>query len=231
MEQNLDNQDSIFRDKGEQKMIFFLVSMGVISVTYFFLFVVDFLPEAPSEESESETIIDENIAITDDVAVSEFGDEDSMTVAIDESDREPLKIIFDTLGKEIAVLNPVSNAVADLDTALLSGVVRHPDSADFGIEGTMFLFGHSSYLPKVFNKNFQAFNGIQDLEWGDTVRLQSKSREYVYRVDKVYQVKAADAEVEIEEGKSKLTLATCNTFGSKDDRYIVESTLIDSYEI
>jgi LPXTG-site transpeptidase (sortase) family protein len=144
----------------------------------------------------------------------------------------PVTVIFDSLdNRQVTVLNPISNKIADLDEALLEGVVRHPDSADFQSEGTIFLFGHSSYLPSVINKNFQAFNGIQKLQWGDTVRLQSLDREYVYRVDRVYQAKASDAEVEITRGEAKLTLATCNSFGSKDDRYIVEATLVDSYPL
>ena len=143
----------------------------------------------------------------------------------------PVSITFDSLDKTIAVLNPESRSVAALDTALLSGVVRHPDSADFERTGTIFLLGHSSYLPNVINKNFQAFNGIQKLGWGDVIRLRSGDTEYVYHVDRTYEVKASDAEVEIEAGVAKLTLATCNSFGSKDDRFVVEATLVSKTAI
>jgi LPXTG-site transpeptidase (sortase) family protein len=95
----------------------------------------------------------------------------------------------------------------------------------------MFLLGHSSYLPTVNNKNFQALNGIQKLEWGDTIRVQSEETEYLYRVQKVYEVKASAASADIEWGKAKIILVTCNSFGSKDDRFVVEGYLIKSYPI
>lgn len=141
-------------------------------------------------------------------------------------DELPRKLIFDSLDREIEVLNPQSRLVTELDAALLNGVVRHPDSATFDNEGNIFILGHSSYLPQVFNKNYQAFNGIQNMEWGDTIRVQSADTEYVYRVDKVYHAKAGEVTVPIANTGPKLTLATCNSFGTKDDRYIVESTLI-----
>ena len=90
----------------------------------------------------------------------------------------------------------------------------------------MFILGHSSYLPTVHNRNFQALNGIQNLKWGDTIKLRSKDTEYTYKVEKTYKVKASGFTVPVA-GKGKtLTLATCNSFGSTDDRYIVEATLV-----
>lgn len=210
----------------EQRVLAFLVFMGVLSVTFSILFVIDFLPEAPVEDgalAEETTIVEETTA----PAASVLPEEAEMLAG----SPLPTKIFFDSLDREVAVLNPASASVAALDNALLSGVVRHPESADLSENGTMFLFGHSSYLPVVHNKNFQAFNGVQNLKWGDTIRVQSADNEYVYRVDRVYQVKASAAEIDIEYGKAKLTLVTCNSFGSKDDRHVVEATLIDSYAI
>jgi LPXTG-site transpeptidase (sortase) family protein len=95
----------------------------------------------------------------------------------------------------------------------------------------MFILAHSSYLPTVFNKNFQAFNGIQDLVWGDTIRVRSVDAEYIYSVQKVYQAKASEVAVPATPGKAQLTLATCNSFGSKDDRFVVEATLIETKKL
>ena len=91
----------------------------------------------------------------------------------------------------------------------------------------MFILGHSSYLPNVFNSNYQAFNGIQNLEWGDTIELKTEDAVYTYRVDKVYQAKAQNVIVPIADTGNMLTLATCNSFGSVDDRYIVEAKRVD----
>lgn len=139
----------------------------------------------------------------------------------------PLSLSIEKLEKTVTVLNPTSRSIADLDAALLDGVVRHPDSATLSQEGNVFILGHSSYLPNVFNKNFQAFNGIQNLAWGDTITVTSADMVYTYRVEKVYRARAQDVTVPIAGTGNRLTLATCNSFGSVDDRYIVEAKRID----
>jgi LPXTG-site transpeptidase (sortase) family protein len=216
---------TLYASKFEERLVFFLVFAGVLALTYGFLFVIDFLPEKPgtSDDNDNATLVqNRNDEVIDDT--------DAETAKLVEIDPLPIRIIFDSLDeREVVVLNPDSRSVEALDTALLSGVVRHPDSADFERIGTIFLFGHSSYLPNVINKNFQAFNGIQKLTWGDTIRLQSSDTEYVYRVDRVYEASANDAEVKIESGKAKLTLVTCDSFGSKSDRFIVEASLLETH--
>lgn len=203
----------------EEKIVFFFVCMGIIAITYGVLFILDFLPEKPKTEVTQSTVAEKVTTVTT----------NTLAVAIEPL---PISIIFDTLGdKEVSISNPESSTVATLDAGLLSGVVRHPNSADFKNTGTIFLLGHSSYLPVVHNKNYQAFNGIQKLVWGDTIRLRSKDTEYVYAVDRVYQAKAAAAEVAIEKGTAKLILATCNSFATKDDRFIVEASLVSSHPI
>ena len=138
----------------------------------------------------------------------------------------PQTLHIPRLGRTVTVLNPTSRAIADLDAALLEGVVRHPDAATMTQEGNVFILGHSSYLPQVRNQNFQAFNGIQNLEWGDTIEVHTAGAVYEYRVDRVYQARAQEVTVPIAGTGHKLTLATCNSFGSVDDRYIVEATRV-----
>lgn len=220
----------LFASEREQRVVFFLVAMGIIALTYALLFAVDFLPEKPNTNmavAEATIETDTTTAQPNSAALESENATTEVTSAVSAPiDPYPTRIIFDTLGREVAVVNPEANTVSALDAALLTGVVRHPDSADFERTGTIFLFGHSSYLPNVMNKNFQAFNGIQKLAWGDVIRLRSSDTEYEYRVDRVYQAAATDAEVKIETGKPKLTLVTCNSFGAKDDRFIVEATLV-----
>ncbi len=213
-----------FKSKLEERLVFFFVCVGIVTITYGFFALVDFLPEKPGTKTSdvfgSAQIVTEGEETTS-VVTQEVPE--VVTEAL------PMSVIFDTLGgKEVHVLNPDSDDVATLDNALLAGVVRYPHSADFVNTGTILLLGHSSYLPKVNNKNFQAFNGIQKLVWGDTIRLRSADTEYVYSVDRVYEAKAIDATVDMAYGVSKLVLATCNSFGVKDDRFVVEATLVDS---
>jgi LPXTG-site transpeptidase (sortase) family protein len=142
----------------------------------------------------------------------------------------PTTLYIERLEKTITVLNPRSRTIADLDEALLSGVVRHPDSAHLMQDGNVFILGHSSYLPNVFNENFQAFNGIQNLKWGDTIEVSSGDKTFVYRVEKVFQARAQEVVVPIAGDERLLTLATCNSFGSTDDRYIVEARQVEVRE-
>ncbi len=137
----------------------------------------------------------------------------------------PQSLTIDALGRTVTVLNPASKSIASLDAALLKGVVRHPDSATLNEEGNIFILGHSSYLPTVHNKNFQALNGIQNLKWGDTITVGSPEATYTYRVEKVYKAKASGLTIPVAGKGKRLTLATCNSFGSTDDRYIVEASL------
>jgi len=218
MEGNQKTNNKKTNSKAENIVIFFFVWMGILTLTFGFFKLIGFIPETPKNVTEDTT------------ATASTTPQNSNTTPIVEIntsvERYPELIIFDTLNRQVPILNPQDTSISTLDNALLSGVVRYPESADFQKTGTIFLLGHSSYLPVVHNKNFQAFNGVQDLKWGDTIRLRSADTEYVYTVDRVYEAKASDALVPIEYGTAKLTLATCNSLGTKDDRFIVEATLI-----
>jgi sortase (surface protein transpeptidase) len=215
----------------EQKVPFFKVFIIVLASTYGVLYALDFYPEMKIQPSApvvaQQLVTNTNVKI----AVAPAPKKDATIVKTTSIDPFPTKLIIEKLDKTVPILNPTSNSVEALDAALLKGVARHPDSATFTKVGTMFILGHSSYLPIVHNKNYQALNGIQKLVWGDLVRIQSSDTEYLYRVEKVYQVKASLAEAEITWGKGKLIMDTCNSFGTKDDRFVVEAYLVKSYPI
>jgi LPXTG-site transpeptidase (sortase) family protein len=215
--------DTLYSEIKANKLPFFLVFFAVVFLTYLVLFVIDFIPEPVGTVAQAEIMEEKELLDTEELEAEE---EEPAS-----SEPFPTKIIFDSLDKEVAVLNPESEDIEVLDNALLSGAVRHPASADLTTKGNVFILGHSSYLPNVLNKNFQAFNGIQDLVWGDIIRLQTADAEYVYRVQKVYEAKASEVFVPETPGKAQLTLATCNSFGSKDDRFMVEATLIDTKQL
>lgn len=198
--------------------VFFVVMM----IGYGFLYTIDFVPEKP-EEAKNE--VEAENTVPEVVEVEETEPEPARLAEF--RDPTPTSLTIGPLNRTVSVLNPTSRAISDLDAALLKGVVRHPDSADLNDEnGNMLILGHSSYLNTVFNKNYQAFNGIQNLTWGDTITLRSGDTEYTYRVDRVYQAKASAVTIPTKSNGQKLTLATCNTFGAKEDRFIVEASLV-----
>jgi LPXTG-site transpeptidase (sortase) family protein len=208
----------------ERKVPFFAVFLTVAFVTYGFLFAIDFYPEnksAMATSTDSVVIATTTVAAKPAVAAIH-------TVPKSASSTIPLKVIIEPLERTVAVSDPKSTDVTVLDTALLKGAIHYPGSATFEKPGTMVLLGHSSYLPVVHNKNYQAFNGIQKLVWGDIIRVQSSDTEYVYRVQRVVQAKASTSEVELQWVKSELILITCNSFGAKEDRFVVEAYLIDT---
>ncbi len=254
------------QQKGESLVVF----MAVLSVSYSFLVVIDFIPEKPTSDSTSSSATniaeaagynntDEDIVVIADTenneieAVSTSTADTELPLTIDSStdsqdsqstvqntmqnnqlDREsttsveyslPVEIHIDRLDRTIPVLNPVSRAIDDLDAALLNGAVRHPDSADFEREGNIFILGHSSRLPNVMNRNFQIFNSIENLKWGDVIRVRSYDMEYIYRVDRVYEAKASQVTIPIAGTGPRLTLVTCDNLGAIEDRFILEATL------
>jgi len=213
------------------KWTFLFTFFVVFTLTYLVLVAVDFLPEEPAqleEEQATDNIpaFEASEIVVTEAVLDEPSEELSYEVTAATTVQMPLSISIAKLDKTIDVLNPVSRNIADLDAALLKGAVRHPDSATLSQEGNVFLLGHSSYLPNVFNKNFQTFNGIQNLEWGDMIEVATTDTIYEYRVEKVFEARAQDVTVPIANTGNMLTLATCNSFGSVDDRYIVEAKQI-----
>ena len=225
-----------------KKFTFLAVFFVIYTISYGVLTVLDFLPEPITEIQTPVKIgtiptLPVVIATTTETTASSTGTSTRAIVtggangtntSISAGASLPQTLTIDALDRRVTVLNPASRSVASLDAALLKGVVRHPDSATLTQEGNVFILGHSSYLPKVINKNYQALNGIQNLKWGDLLRLRSSEAEYVYRVEKVYKAKASILTIPVAGVGKHLTLATCNSFGSIDDRYIVESTLIQT---
>lgn len=161
-------------------------------------------------------------------AVAVAGVEDTPTVEVA---GEPKRIIIDAIGVNAPVNNPESAAIAVLDEALLSGVVRYPGSGDLDEHTNMFLFGHSTGFRVVQNEMFKVFNNLKNLKENDLIRLQSNTHEYVYRVTGVSLTTADEAVVELSTRAKKLTLSTCNSFGKAEERYVVEADFVGAYPI
>jgi sortase A len=154
------------------------------------------------------------------------------SVAVSKGEGElPVRVEIPKLGIRASVSNPDSTNVAALDTALLSGAVRYPGSAVPGEVGNVLLFGHSSRLPVVQNQAFKAFNDIQNLEKGDPVFVIGEDKVYIYAVEKVEEANTGSDAINLRVEGAKLTLATCNNFGTKEDRFIVTATLVKIEDI
>lgn len=196
-----------------RKWSFLATFVLVLFVSYAVLGAFDLVPEE-SDAKEDRTELTASVA-----------------ESLKEAPEKPVRVVIEEIDLEVEVLNPSSKDVKVLDQALLKGAVRYPTSAELGEEGNVILFGHSSYLPVVNNESFKAFNGIQNLEKGDRITVYGEDRAYVYEVETVSEEDAEQAAIPLVVDKPTLTLATCDSFGKKTDRFVVVATLVGSHPI
>ncbi len=198
---------------GKKFITFAITFVALFALTYAFMAALDMLPD-PVRSADTSNGTGPS-QIVDTVQVAEM----------------PVRIVAKTIGLDKVVANPESTDVDVLDAALLKGAVRYPTSAPLGVDGTTLVFGHSSYLPIVRNQNFKAFDGVQNLKAGDTVSIYSATREYRYAVSGVRLANTTEGVVQLPSNGKYLTLVTCNSFGSKSDRYVVTADFVGAYEL
>jgi LPXTG-site transpeptidase (sortase) family protein len=143
----------------------------------------------------------------------------------------PVRIVARDIGLDATIANPSSVEVQVLDEALLKGAVRYPTSAMLGMDGTVLLFGHSSYLPIVHNQAFKTFDDIQKLKPGQVVSVFSGVAEYRYSVTDVRVANAEEDSVELNPVGKHLTLVTCDSFSKKTNRFIVTADFVGAYAL
>jgi len=140
----------------------------------------------------------------------------------------PDRIVIPSIDLDLPVQNIDSRDTDVLDEALNSGPVRYVDSAKLGERGNMLVFAHSSHLPIVHNKMFQAFNRISELKPGDGIQIKGEDgKTYVYSVTSVRKTDANDTVINLSPTQgTKLTLSTCDTLTSKSSRFVVEADFV-----
>ena len=177
------------------------------------LYAIGFVPESikPNSGDSLRTLWDK----AQESAIKKQTDQDIAGEA-------PVRIVIDKIGVDAIVSNPNTTNVATLDEYLTQGAVRYPGSGLLG-SGNVFIFGHSTGIAVVHNQAYKTFNGLKDLERGDIIKVYGSSNIYEYKVLKVTLVDQNQALVEFENNKNMLTLSTCNTFGAKSERYVIEA--------
>ncbi len=192
---------------------FSLAFILLFTLSFVFLTITGMTPEAPYG-SDAPIAQDEAVA------------------APIENPEEPVRVVARSVGMDITVSNPESTDIEVLDEALLHGSIRYPASGLLGVNGTVLLFGHSSYLPVVHNQAYKAFNRIQDLKVGETISVYSGTLEYRYKVNGVRVANAEEDVVHLPQDGKYLTLVTCDlSFGTKTSRYVVTADFVGTYAI
>jgi len=223
-----------------QQLTFGLSTLAIFAVLAAFLVAIDFVPEAPVESTRPSISVVETpatgnrVASTTTPAPATTAQTVPTPVAPEPQPVEaqsPVRIVIDEIGIDTPVLTPASTDVEVLDRALLNGAVHYPDSPLAGEGGNMLIFGHSSYLPVVHNKAYQAFNELQKLTPGSIISVYTEKGRFDYKVDRVRLARAEEVVISFDAPKPSLTLATCNTFGAKQERWIATATLVSSTSI
>lgn len=204
---------------------FVLTTSCVFGVLACLLVLVDFVPEPTVSTRGHNAVV---------LAQGTEEDEDadgSVSIPVppvEEGPRStvPVRIVVESIDIDTPVVTPEHNEVSVLDRALLSGAVHYPQSALAGENGTMLIFGHSSYLPVVQNKAFQAFNELGKLKPGEQIVVYTETHTFMYRVKQVKLARADEVTIRFDTETSMLTLATCNTFGAKEERWVATAEFV-----
>ena len=142
---------------------------------------------------------------------------------------EPTRLIIPAGNIDLPVQNPSTTDVNALDNLLKNGPAHYINSADLGQSGNLIIFAHSSHLPIVTNKMFQAFNNIPNLNAGDTITIVgSDGKSYLYSVVSVVKADTNDGTT-IDTSPShgtNLTLVTCDTLTGVSARFVLTATYI-----
>jgi LPXTG-site transpeptidase (sortase) family protein len=138
----------------------------------------------------------------------------------------PTRLIIPSIAVDTKVYIPRSTATAVLDADLQKGPVYYPGSGTINT-GNMFIFGHSTGHAVVINKAYKVFNELKNLTSGDIIYVESEGKRFTYRVRSVDKVDKDETLVTFDTKAHLLTLSTCNSFGSKSDRFVVVAEFVN----
>ena len=199
-----------------RKWSFLATFLVIFFLTVAVLARFDLLPDPPK-------------AASTEAAVAEASS--TMPAVLPATPEDPVKIEIPKVGVSAMIANPETTNADALDALLLKGAVRYPTSAKLGETGNVVLFGHSSYLPIVKNPAYKTFDGIQKLSPGDRITVYSSDEAYTYAVRSVEKENANQGAIPLSVAGKVLTLSTCNSFATKEDRFVVTADLVESHPL
>lgn len=203
----------IVNEIGEHRGAFAAAFVAIFLLMVMFLASMDVLPNPIHPSVRTEPTVSGNV-------VKDTGTPEA-----------PVRIVARDIGLDASIANPSSVDVEVLDQALLGGAVRYPTSSLLGVDGTVLLFGHSSYLPVVHNQAYKTFDDIQKLKTGAIVSVYSSDMRYDYSVVQVKLADATEDSVELDPVGKHLTLVTCDSFASKSNRFVVVADFVGAYSL
>lgn len=139
----------------------------------------------------------------------------------------PTQIIIPSIGVNAKVSVPKNTSAAVLDDNLTRGAVYYPGSGLLA-DGNVFIFGHSTNWKVVNNPAYKTFNGFKDVKEGAEIRVKGTSNTFVYKVLSVTLANDDETWIDLSSDKKLLTLSTCNSFGKKQERYVIKAEYVET---
>ncbi len=186
-----------------------IVTLVIFAGTYTLLSILGFTPKEFQSANNTEPKETENF---------EYNQTDENSDQILYPDR----VTISKIGVDSVVEKPQSQDVTVLDQALNKGAVYYPGSGTVD-RGNMFLFGHSTGFSVVNNQAYKTFNDLNKLVKGDEIEIESDGKIFIYKVTNLSLVDENSAFVDFSKTNRMLTISTCNSFGAKQDRWVVEA--------
>jgi LPXTG-site transpeptidase (sortase) family protein len=130
------------------------------------------------------------------------------------------RLVIPKIGVDSRILEGSSLAVLGQD----EGVWREPESADPTTGGNMVIAGHRFTYA---SPNWATFYNLNQLQAGDRFVVFWNQQEFLYEVKETRIVSPYDVAVRDDtEGKTEITLYSCDPIGSVRDRLVVKAELL-----
>ena len=210
------------------KLVFFCASVVMFFLTLSAAESVGFVPCQIDNTCPSSTIAssDDSVALS---SLPQLGVTDDSSTVDAPTGILPTRIKIASVNIDLPIQNPATTDVDALDALLNKGPAHYAPSADLAQNGNVIIFAHSSHLPIVTNKMFQAFNQIPNVEPGASIEIDgSDGQAYLYSVDSVVKATTDDGtQIDLSPSQGeKLTLVTCDTLTGTSARFILTADYV-----
>lgn len=119
----------------------------------------------------------------------------------------------------IANVNPWDKS--EYEEALSNGVAKAKDFADFGEDGTIFMFAHASLSPWEMTRTNTAFLRLNELHINDEIIITKFDQKYKYKVIEKKEVWPTDVNSTLHTDSNQLILQTSIPLGTDLKRLLI----------
>ena len=137
------------------------------------------------------------------------------------------RLIIPKLKINTPIIFSESNSPHQIKKDLKKGVVHHPNTAQPGEKGNVFIVGHSSSYFWRAGDYDQVFALLDKLKNGDLITVYYQNKKYNYSVSEIFQVNPQETWIMDSASEPIITLMTCWPVGTNLRRLVVRGNLVD----